>query len=1047
MIRELMALALRERVVVLGIALMLLLAGIFSFAQLDIEAYPDPVQPLVEVLTLPNGLSAEEVEKLVTVPTEYGLAGMRDLESMRSISLYGLSDVRCYFSWDSDYYWDRVETINRLSFVTLPQGITPGISPDNPIGEIYRYSVQSPNHDLVREKEVEDWILEKQLRTVPGVEDVSGFGGLTKQFHVDVDPHRINYYQVPLSTLISALQNSNTNAGGNYMTVGEQAFDVRGLGFFRDLDDIRNVVLNASKATPIKVANVANVEVGYAPRLGIVGMNDQNEVVTGIVLMRKYGNTLETLKGVEAKVQDLNTSGILPHGYKVTPYYDRTKLVETTLHTVIENLTIGMALVFIVLVFFLGNLRAAIIAAVNIPLALCGAFSLMHLSNTPANLISLGAIDFGIIIDTTVIVMENIERHLTDPARMRESIRLRILQAAQEVGQPMLFSTIIFVIAFLPLFTMRGVEGAIFSPMSHTYAFALATAILLAITLSPVLCSYFFARGMKVIHNPIWAAIAAFYHGMFERVLRWPRVTLAIVVMLVVSVLSMFPLLGGQFLPKLEEGNIWAHATMPLTISLQHGALLANGMRDVFRSFPEVTTVVSQLGRPDDGTETAGFFNVEFSVDLKPQERWPLNLTKAGLVKQIDDKLTRRFPGVAFSYSQNIEDNVDEALSGVKAGENAVKVFGGDIPEDERVANQIKAVLDQVPGVADAVVLRSMGQPNLQITPDRAACARYGLNVGDVAAVVQAAIGGQAVTQVLEGDRRFDLVVRWKPEYRESLDAIRQIRVNMPGSGQIPLDQVATINTAEGASFIYRDALQRYVPVRFSVRNRDLQTTVMDAKRQIAQKIHLPEGDHLEWAGEYGELQAANRRLMIVVPFALLLIAGVLYGSTMSLVDTFIIMAQIPVACLGGILGLIITHTPFSVSAAVGFISIFGIAVMDGILLSFYIRQLWEEGHPFVESIIMGSDRRLRATMMTDLVDALGLLPAALSTKIGAQTQQPLAIVVIGGALAIMLLTRVLQPVLIYLCHRRLRIADQNRPRPTEPLPIIPEIPSSPVDA
>jgi heavy metal efflux system protein len=671
----------------------------------------------------------------------------------------------------------------------------------------------------------------------------------------------------------------------------------------------------------------------------------------------------------------------------------------------------------------------------------------MHLSNTPANLISLGAIDFGIIIDTTVIVMENIERHLTAPERMRESIRLRILQAAQEVGQPMLFSTLIFVIAFLPLFTMRGVEGAIFSPMSHTYAFALGTAILLAITLSPVLCSYFFARGMKVIHNPIWAAIASFYHGMFERVLRWPRLTLTIVVVLVGSVLSLFPLLGGQFLPKLEEGNIWGHATMPLTVSLDHGAKLANGMRDIFRSFPEVTTVVSQLGRPDDGTETAGFFNVEFSVDLKPQEQWPANLTKQGLVKQIDDRLTRKYPGVSFSYSQNIEDNVDEALSGVKAGENAVKVFGGDIAEDERVANQIKAVLDQVPGVADAVVLRSMGQPSLQITPDRAACARYGLNVGDVAAVVQAAIGGQAVTQVLEGDRRFDLVVRWKPQYRESLDAIRQIRVNLGAGGLIPLDQVSTISTAEGASFIYRDALQRYVPVRFSVRNRDLQTTVMDAKRQIGQKLHLPEGDHLEWAGEYGELQAANRRLMIVVPFALLLIAGVLYGATMSLVDTFIIMAQIPVACLGGILGLIITHTPFSVSAAVGFISIFGIAVMDGILLSFYIRQLWEEGHPFVESIIMGSDRRLRATMMTDLVDALGLLPAALSTKIGAQTQQPLAIVVIGGALAIMLLTRVLQPVLIYLCHRRLRLADQNRPRPTGRLPIIPEDPNSPVDA
>src|ERR1700693_595220 len=560
MIRSLMALALRERIVVIGIALMLLLAGIFSFSQLDIEAYPDPVQPLIEVLALPNGLSAEEVEKLVTVPIEYGLAGMRDLEAMRSISLYGLSDIRCYFSWDSDYYWDRVETINRLSFITLPQGVTPAISPDNPIGEIYRYTVEGPDHDLIHEKEIEDWILEKQLRTVPGVEDVSGFGGLTKQFQVEVDPHKLNYYQVPLSTLIAALQNSNTNSGGNYMSVGEQAFDVRGLGFFRSLDDIRDVVLNANKSVPIKVSNIADVEVGYAPRLGIVGKDNQNEVVTGIVLMRKFGNTLETLKGVEAKVHDLNTSGILPKGYKVVPYYDRTTLVETTLHTVLENLTIGMALVFLVLIFFLGNLRAALIAAINIPLALCGAFILMRVSETPANLISLGAIDFGIIIDTTVIVMENINRHLSSDEFAHESSRGRILRAAQEVGGPMFFSTLIFVIAFLPLFTMRGVEGAIFSPMSHTYAYALGSAILLAVTLTPVLGSFAFARGLHDVYNPVWYAITRFYHGLFVGVLRWPALPLIVILATAAVVLSLFPLLGGQFLPKLEEGNIWAHA-------------------------------------------------------------------------------------------------------------------------------------------------------------------------------------------------------------------------------------------------------------------------------------------------------------------------------------------------------------------------------------------------------------------------------------------------------------------------------------------------------
>ena len=1024
MIPALMALALRERVVVLGLALILLLAGVYSFSQLDIEAYPDPVQPMVEVLTLPNGLSAEEVEQLVTVPTEFGLSGMLGLESMRSISLFGLSDIRCYFSWDSDYNYDRTQTINQLAFITLPPGIAPGISPQNSIGEIYRYTVSGPEHDLIKEKEVQDWILEKQLKTVPGVIDVAGFGGLTKEYHVEVDPQRLNYYNVPLSQLVSAIQNSNTNAGGNYMTVGQQTFDVRGVGLIGSLDDIRNIVLSANKATPIKVSNVADVEIGFAPRLGIVGMDSQNEVVTGVVLMRKYGNTLQTLRGVQRKVASLNTSGQLPHGYKVVPYYDRTGLVKTTLHTVLENLTIGMALVFLVLVFFLGNLGAAIIAAVNIPLALCGAFTLMHLGGTAANLISLGAIDFGIIIDTTVIVIENIDRHLTSGDLPHESTRLKILHASQEVGGPMLFSTIVFLIAFLPLFTMRGVEGAIFSPMSHTYAYALATAILMAITLTPVLASYFFARGMKVVHNPLWAAIAAFYHRVFTTVVAWPRFTIVCVLLLVAGALSLYPRIGGQFLPKLEEGNIWARATLPQTISFQHGARLSNRMRDIFSSYPEVSSVVSQLGRPDDGTETTGFFNIEFSVTLKPREQWPAGISKDQLVHQMDDRLTRQFPGVSFGYSQNIEDNVNEALSGVK-GSNSVKVFGHDLETDERIANQVKLVMDSVRGIVDTAVYTSLGQPNLTISPDRAAAARYGLNSGDLAAVVQAAIGGQAVTQVLEGDRRFDLVVRWLPQYRQSLDAIRNIRVNLPAGGQVPLAQVAHVETNEGASLIYRENLERFVPVRFAIRGRDLQTTVEEVKARVARQVTLPEGVHLQWAGEYGELQAANRRLAVVVPFALILIAGVLYGATTSLIDTFIIMAQIPVACLGGILALYLTGTPFSVSAAVGFISIFGIAVMDGILLSFYIRQLWDEGHPFVESIVMGSDRRLRATMMTDLVDALGLLPAALSTRIGAQTQQPLAIVVIGGALAIMLLSRVLQPALIYLCHRDLRRADE----------------------
>jgi cobalt-zinc-cadmium resistance protein CzcA len=1029
MIRILTAWALGQRAIVVGLALLLVVAGLYAFHEMDIEAYPDPVQPRIELTTQPFGYSAEEVEKLATIPLEWGLAGMRNLEAIRTISLFGLSDVKLYFSWDSDYYWDRVETLNRIGLITLPlpATVTPGLNPDNPIGEIYRYTVQSPDHNVLEEKEVEDWILEKQFKTVPGIEDVTGFGGLTKEYHVDVDADKLTHYQMSLPILTGAIANANSNVGGNYLDVGEQALDVRGIGFLHSLDDIGNITLNTSNATPLRVRELADVSVGYAPRLGIVGMGDQDEVVEGIVLMRKYGDTLKTLDGVEAKAEQLNTSGMLPKGFKLVPYYDRRGLVYTTLHTVFENLSLGMLLVFLVLLFFLGNLRTAIIAAINIPLAIFAAFILLYLTGTPANLLSLGAVDFGIIIDSTIIVIENIYRHLTAADENPGETTLScIKRASSEVGGPMFYSTLIFIIAFLPLFTMRGVEGVIFSPMSHTYSFALISAILLAVTLTPVLTSFLLRKGMRETHNFVWEGFHRFYHNLFIRVLRWPKLTLAIIVLIMVAGLLQFNRLGGEFLPKLEEGNIWARATLPLTTSLSNADEVAGGVRRVFQSFPEVTTVVSQTGRPDDGSDTTGFFNVEFFVDLKPQDQWPRGLDKDGLVAQIADRLNAHYPGVNFGFSQNIEDNIEEALSGVK-GVNAIKVYGPDLDVDEGIANQIKEVVGGVPGMNDLAVYRSMGQPNLVITPDRAACSRYGLNVGDVNAVVQAAIGGQAVTQVLEDERVFNLVVRWQPKYRESFDAIRQIRIPQPSGGYVQLEQVADIKTVEGASFIYREALQRYVPMRFSVRGRDMQTTIEDAKREVAKQIKLPEGVHLDWVGEYSELQQANRRLAIIIPLALLLIMGVLYAATLSFVNTLILIAQVPLACLGGVLALVVTGTPFSVSAAVGFISIFAIAIMDGILLNFYIHQLWKEGHSVVDSIVIGADRRFRALMMTALVDGLGLLPAALSTRIGAQTQRPLAIVVIGGAISIALLTRVFHPTLVYLLRRPLGLTDDRR--------------------
>jgi len=1033
MIRILMDWALGERAIVVGLALLLIVAGLYSFHELDIEAYPDPVQPRIELTTQPFGYSAEEVEKLATIPLEWGLAGMRNLEAIRTISLFGLSDVKLYFSWDSDYYWDRLETLNRIALITLPLplGVTPSLNPDNPISEIYRYTVQSPDHNVMEEKEIEDWILEKQFKTVSGIEDVEGFGGLTKEYHVDVDADKLTHYQMSLPTLTGAIANANINVGGNYLDVGEQALDVRGIGFIHSLDDIGNITLNTSNATPVRVRELANVSIGYAPRLGIVGMGDRDEVVEGIVLMRKYGDTLKTLDGVEAKAEQLNTSGMLPKGFKLVPYYDRRGLVYTTLRTVFENLSLGMLLVFLVLIFFLGNLRTAIIAAVNIPLAMFGAFILLYLTGTPANLLSLGAVDFGIIIDSTVIVIENIYRHMTTDTAATEDEMHCIRRASVEVGGPMLYSTLIFIVAFLPLFTMKGVEGVIFSPMSHTYAFALITSIILAVTLTPVLSSYLLRKGMKETHNIVWESFHRFYHNLFVRILRFPRLTLVAIGLIMAAGLSFFPYLGGEFLPKLEEGNIWARATLPLTSSLSNADEVAGGVRRVFQSFPEVTTVVSQAGRPDDGSDTTGFFNVEFFVDLKPQDQWPHGLTKDGLVTQIADRLNARYPGVNFGFSQNIEDNIEEALSGVK-GVNAIKVYGPDLSADEKVANEVKEVVSGVPGMADLAVYRSMGQPNLIITPDRAACSRYGLNVGDVNGVVQAAIGGQAVTQVLQGERAFNLMVRWQPKYRESLNAIRQIRIAQPSGGYVQLEQVADIKTVEGASFIYREALERYVPIRFSVRGRDMETTVEDAKRAVAKQLKLPEGVRLDWQGEYNELQKANQRLAIVIPLALLLIMGILYAATTSFVNTAILMAQVPLACLGGVLALVITGTPFSVSAAVGFISIFAIAIMDGILLNFYIHQLWEQGYTVLDSIVMGANQRFRALMMTALVDGLGLLPAALSTRIGAQAQRPLAIVVIGGAISIALLTRVFHPTLVYVFHKQLGLTDGRRPEPQE---------------
>ena len=1037
MIAKLVAAALRMPAVVLALAAALMIVGGWCYSVLDIEAYPNPVPPMVEVIAQPNGWSGEEVERYVTIPLEIGLAGMPGLVHTRTQSLFGLSDVKCYFNWDTKYGDARQEVINRLQFVQLPPGNQATLSPWNAIGEVYRYTVEGKGYDLKELKAAEDWILERQFKQVPGVVDVTSYGGETKQYQIGVDPYRLRGHGVTLQQLVTAVQNANQNVGGQRLTMGEQSFDVRGIGLFgagealgNAVHDIEDIVVVEQKGVPVRVRDVASVEVGHAPRLGMVGKDDQSDVVQGIVLMRYGGETPSTLKGIHDRVEHIKRANLLPPGMQIEPYYDRGDLVGITMHTVMENLTVGIVLVALTLLLFLGNWRAALITALNIPLALLCAFCGLVGTGTSANLISLGAVDFGIVVDSTVIMMENIFRHLGPHGK--GSMRERIQSAAREVGTPMSFSTLIIGIAFLPLFTLTGVPGAIFAPMARTYAFAIGGAIVLALTLTPVLAKRFVPAQLEEKENLLMRGLHRVYNPLFDAALRWPKQALCLATIPIIACVVLFPLLGREFMPKLEEGNFWIRATFPMSISFEQSSSFVPRMRDILRgcprdkavpcteknrTHPEVVTVVSQLGRPDDGTDVTGFFNVEFFAPLKPFDKWAKGLTKEKLTEILSGELEAEFPGVVFGFSQYINDNVEEAVAGVK-GENSVKVYGPSLEENERIADQIIKVMGQVDGVKDLGVFHSLGQPDVKITPDRAACARYGLNTGDVGAVVQAAIGGQAVTQVYEGEKQFDLTVRWLPEYRGSLEAISEITVATPDGNNIPLAQIAKIEEVEGPATVYRTDGARFAPVKFSVRGRDLGSTIAEAQARIQKEIKLPYNTHLEWEGEMKELEAAERRLGLIVPLTLLLISFLVYTAVKSWIDTLIVLVDIPVACTGGILALLMTGTNFSVSAAMGFVSVFGIAVQDALLMVSYFQQLRASGLSIEKSAREASEKRFRPVLMTTLVATLGLTPAALSHGIGSESQKPLAIVVIGGSLVLAILTRLLQPPLMVLAHR-----------------------------
>jgi len=1018
MIARIVEFALAQRVLICVLGLMLLFGGLYAFHLLDVVAYPDPSPPMVEVITQYPGWSAEEIERQITIPIEITLTGMPGLTDIRSLSIFGLSDIKFYFGFGTNYFADRQETLNRLSLMSFPGNVQPTLSPWWAIAEIYRYElVGADGYTLTDLKALQDWKLQREYKRVPGVIDVTAFGGTTKEYHVDLDPGALISYGVTLPQVMNALGNSNANVGGNYLTIGAQSYNIRGLGLIDSLDDIENIMVAERSGTPVFVRSLGKVSVGYRVRLGKVGIDDRDDVVEGVVLLQRGAKALSVLERVHKKVEELNTWK-LPKGVQVKTFYDRTVLIHTTIETVVDILLSGVALVFIILYVFLGHFRTAVIVALTVPMALLFTFSMMLIIGESANLISLGAIDFGIIVDATLIMVESIFYHLSHQPARELTVPMHILRAAREMGRPIFFATTIIVVAFIPLFTMTGVPGKIFAPMSVTYGFALTGALLMAFTLAPALCAFLLTQPIREEDTPLVRTVRRIYMNALKWALGRQTIVVGLALGLFVLAVVVMPFLGGEFMPALEEGNLWVRATMPVDISFDQAGQLVTEFRGIFRQFPEVTSIVSQLGRPDDGTDPTSFFNAEFLVTLKPRREWrPEVPTKDRLIEEIEKRL-KKIPGVTFNFSQVIQDNVQEAMSGVKA-ENSIKLFGADLKVMEAKAAEIEHILKQVRGIKDLGVFRLLGQPNLLIRVDRQACARYGLLVSDVNAVVQAAIGGQAVTKVFEGERWFDLVVRFLPEYRQDMETIGNILVNTPDGARIPLKQLASIATQTGAFIIYREGNERYIPIKFSVRGRDLESTVREAQARIQERVSLPERYRIEWHGEYDQLQDEKHRLATIVPLSLLVILFLVYLAVNSFLDAVLVLFTVPFALIGGVFSLLLTGTDFSISAAVGFISLFGVAVQGGLILVTRIRALVDEGHDLRSAILKSAETRMRPVLMTTLAAAIGLLPAAVATGIGAQSQQPLARVVVGGMLTSAVLILMVLPVLYQLLHRK----------------------------
>jgi len=1019
MINRIVASSLRQRFLVVLMTALLIFAGARAINRLPVDAYPDLSPPMVEIITQWPGQATEEVERLITVPIELEMTGIPHISYVRSMSLYGLSDVILTYDDNTDIYFARQRVYERIVDLNLPTGVTPSVAPMfSPSGLIYRYVMESKDRSPMELKVIDDWVVEHQFKSVPGVADDSGLGGETMQYQVILDPAKIAGAGLTVAGVANSLSANNANAGGGFYSQGGQFYYVRGLGRLVTLQNIGVVVVGEHNGTPILVKDIGQVVIGAAPRLGEFGFMDQNDAVEGVILMRTGEKTQNVLKGVEAKAKELNER-LLPKDVKVLPFYDRTDLIHLTTRTVEDNLLRGMALVVLILILFLYDMRAGLIVASAIPLSMLFAFICLDLKNVSANLLSIGAVDFGILVDGAVVMVENIFRQVA--ARHGRPYRLRevIVAAAAEVDRPIFYAVAVIVAGFLPIYVLSGPSGRLFTPMADTMIFALFGSLLVTLTVVPVLCSWALRKGARERRNPIFEAIKSLYTIGLDFCLGYPWLTVLVSALILGGSLLMIPGIGAEFMPHLDEGALWVRATAPYTISFNEAAKLSPLIRNVLRSFPEVTTVANELGRPDDGTDSTGFFNNEFYVGLKPYSEWkgPYH-NKAQLIDAINRKL-EAFPGIIFNYTQPAEDAVDEAETGLKSS-LAVKIFGLDLATLESKGKAIKKIIENVRGIKDVTLVQELGQPSLSINIDRDKIARYGLNVSDINGLIQAAVGGDTATQVVQGEKQFDLVVRLAEQYRGNPEQIGNILVATPDGQQIPLREFAELKVDNGASFIYRENNSRYIGVQFSVEGRDLAGAVDDARAKVKAAVSLPEGYYLDWGGEYTEYTHSREQLRVILPLTLFLIFMLLFALYSNLKFPLItVLGVLLTAPVGGIAALWLTHTPFSVSSGIGFLALFGVSVQTAVVYISYVNELRRNGGGISTSIREGAILRLRPIMMTALVAALGLLPAAVATGVGTDSQRPFALVIVSGLFTRLLISVFLMPALYALVARQ----------------------------